>query len=165
MIGLVKKGNTEKEELTRSAVISTASSVSLLDCKAASEGASDGGVAASDSADVAGRSSEAVEVVRHLDVDDEVLLLLLRQTERSGDVVGDLQGGEGSYSVASLVHVAFEGTGAIGVDLVKGDSQHGARGYLGHTTSCQFVLGLLADVYVAVDLSSSAGIDNVLGDL
>ena len=73
--------NMRNVKLTSSALVGTASSVSLLDSEASTEGTSNGVVAASDSADVAGRCSEAVEVVRHLDVDGEVLLLGLRETE------------------------------------------------------------------------------------
>ena len=48
---------------------------------------------------------------------------------------------------------------------MDGDSQHGARRHLSHTASCKLVLGLLTDVDVAGNLSSSAGVDNVLRDL
>ena len=137
----------------------------MLDGKAATERTGDGGVAASDCANVASRSSEAVEVVGHLDVDLKVLLLFLRQAEGSWDVVGDLQGSEGCDSVAGLVHVALEGTRAISVDLVDGDLQHRSGRDLGHAIGCQFVLSLLANVDVAVDLSPSAGVDDVLGNL
>jgi hypothetical protein len=128
MIGLMMKSNLMKKrkELTGSGIVLTALSISLLNCKASTEGASDSVVAASDSADGTGRCSLAVEVLRHLDVDDKVLFLGLRKTETSGDVVRDLEWGEGGYSVAGLVHIALEGTGAVSVDLVNSDGQHGA---------------------------------------
>jgi len=155
----------ENVELTRGSLVGATLSVSLLDGEASTKGTGDSVVAASDSADVSSRSTEAVEVVGHLDVDDKVLLLGLGETERTRDVVGHLQGGEGGDGVASLVHVALEWTGAISVDLVDGDSQHGAARNLGHTASSKLVLGLLADVDVTSDLSPSAGVDDVLLDL
>lgn len=41
----------------------------------------------------------------------------------------------------------------------------GALGDLGHTVGGQFLLGLLADVDVAIDLGAAAAVDNVLLDL
>jgi hypothetical protein len=160
----VKKGKINRR-LTRSAVVRSALAIGLLDSKAATKGASDGSVAAADSADVAGRGTDAVEVLWHFDVDGELLCFLLGQAEGAWDVVGNLEGREGGDCVAGLVHVALEGTSAVGVDLMDGDFHDGALGDLGHAAGGELVLGLLADVDVAVDLGAAAGVDNVLSDL
>jgi hypothetical protein len=160
-IGQALRDDEENVELTRSTLFGTASSIGLLNSEASTEGTGNSIVTAADSADVSGRGTEAVELVGHLDVDDKVLLLGLGETERTGDVVGHLQGGEGGDGIASLIHVALERTGTISVDLMDGDSQHGATRNLSHTTSCKLVLGLFANVDVAGNLCSSACVDDV----
>lgn len=107
--------------LTSSALIGAALAVSLLDSKTATKGTSNGIIAAADSADVSGGSTDAIEVLGHLNVDLELLLLGLRETETARDVVGHLERSKGCDSIAGLVHVALEGAGAIGIDLVNGD--------------------------------------------
>jgi hypothetical protein len=49
--------------------------------------------------------------------------------------------------------------------LVNCDLHNGTGLDLGHTTGSQLILGLLANVDVAVDLGPSACVDNVLRDL
>jgi hypothetical protein len=48
---------------------------------------------------------------------------------------------------------------------VDGDGHGGAQRHLGHASSSQLGLSLLAHVDVAVDLRSSAAVDDVLRDL
>ena len=152
-------------KLTSSALVSTASSVSLLDGKASTERTGDGVVAASDSANVAGRCAETVELLRHLDVDGKVLFLGLRETQCTRDIVGNLQWRKVGFGVAGLVHVALEWSSTISVDLVDGDCYHGAGRDLGHATGCELILRLLANVDVAGNLSPATRVDNVLLDL
>lgn len=107
-----------KIELTRCGLVLTTLAVGLLDSKATSEGAGNSSVAAANSADVSGRGTDAVEVVRHSNTDGEVLLLGLRQSIAAGDVVGNLQRSELGGSIAGLVKITLVGSGTIGVDLV-----------------------------------------------
>lgn len=65
----------EVEELTGGRSISTTGSIGLLDGEAPAKGTGDGVVAAADGANVTRRGTNAVEVVRHRDLDGEVLLL------------------------------------------------------------------------------------------
>lgn len=125
-----------KVKLTSGTLVGTASAVGLLDGEASTKGTSNGIVAAADSANVSGGRSEAVELLGHLDVDGEILLLGLGETERAGDVVGNLQWRESGDGVASLVHVALERPSAIGIDLVDSDCYCGAGRDLGHAASC-----------------------------
>jgi len=151
--------------LTRSAVVSTALAIRLLHSKAPAKRPSNSSVAASHSADIPSRRTNAVEVLGHLDVDGELLLFLLRQAERARDIVSNLERREGRDRIAGLVHIALERAGAVGVHLVYGDFHDGALGDLGHAAGGELVLGLLADVDVAVDFGAPAGVDNVLRDL
>lgn len=148
--------------LTGSGLVSATLSIGLLDSEAATKGTSDGVVTTADSADVASRCTNAVEVVGHLYVDGEVLFLGLGQAEGAGDVVGDLERSEGGDSVAGLVHVALKRTSTISVDLVDGDLHDGARRHRSHAASSELVLGLLSNVDVAGNLSTSTSVDNVL---
>lgn len=133
--------------------------------EASTEGTGNSVVAASNGADVSSGCTKAVELVGHLDIDGELLFLGLGETEGARDVVGYLQGSEGSDGIASLVHVALERSSSISIDLVDGDCQGGASRDLGHATSGEFVLSLLANVDVTSNFSSSTSIDNILGNL
>lgn len=114
----------ESRGLTSSSVVSsTGLAISLLDGEAATKGTSESVVAAADGADVSGRGANAVELLRHLDVDGEGLGLCLGEAEYARDVVGNLEGSECCLGIAGLVHVALEGAGAVGVDLVDGDGE------------------------------------------
>lgn len=139
--------------------------IGLLDSKASTKGTGNSVVAAADCADVSSRGTNAVELLWHLDVDLEVLLLGLAQAKGSRDVVGHLQWSKSRDGVAGLVHVALKGTGTIGVDLVDCDLHNGACLDLGHAASSELVLGLFANVDVSIDLSTTAGVDDVGGDL
>jgi hypothetical protein len=162
--GVIKQEKWSK--LTGSVIgLLAALAIGLLDGEAATKRTGDSSVTAADSADVSRGSTNAVELVRHLHVDLEVLLLLLGQTKGTGDIVGDLERRESSLGVASLVHVALERSSTIGIDLVNGDSHHRSRTDGSHATSSQLVLRLLANVNVAVDLGAATGVDNVLRNL
>ena len=91
MVVLALGDEKMKIKLTSSALVGTASAVSLLHSEAATKRSSDCVVAAPDGANVSSRSTEAVELVRHLDVDDEILFLGLRETKSTRDVVGNFQ--------------------------------------------------------------------------
>ena len=151
--------------LTLCGTVLAALAVGLLNSEASSEGAGDSSVTAADSAHVSGRGTDAAEVVGHGNRDNEILLLDLGQTVGTGDVVGNLQRDSEAGSVAGLVKVALIGTGAVGVDLVDGDLHDRALGDLGDALDSELVLGLLADIDVAVDLSTSASVHDVLLDL
>ena len=148
-----------------SLVVFTADAVGLLDGEAATEWTGDGGVAAAYSADVTGGGTDAVEVIRHLDVDGEVLSLGLRETVLAGDVVGDFELDEVGGCVGSLVKVTLVRTSAIGVDLVDGHGDGRAPLYGGDCVGLDCLLSLTADIDVALELSASARVDDVLGDL
>ena len=155
----------KKIGLTSSSGVLTTLTIGLLNSEAATERSSYSGVTAADSADVTSGGADAVELVRHGDTDGEILLLGLGQTVGTRDVVGNLELGELGSSVAGLVKVTLVRSGTISIDLVNGDSHDSARFDRSHTASGQLVLGLLADIDVAVDLSASARVDNVLRDL
>jgi hypothetical protein len=137
----------------------------LLNSEATTKWTSNGIVTATDSADVTGRCTNAIELFWHLNVDGKVLLLGLRQAKGAWDVVGDLQGREGGDCIAGLIHIALKGTSSIGIDLMNCDLHDGSGLDLGHTTSGKLVLGLLSDVDVAVDLGPTTCVDDVLGNL
>jgi hypothetical protein len=155
----------KKIVLTSSSGVLTTLTVGLLNSEAATERPSYSGVAAADGADVTSGGADAVELVRHGNTDGEILLLSLGQTVGTRDVVGNLELGELSSSVAGLIKITLVRTGTISVDLVNGDSHDSAGLDRSHTASGQLVLGLLADIDVAVDLSASARVDDVLRDL
>jgi hypothetical protein len=143
----------------------TTLTIGLLNSEAATERSSYSGVAAADSADVTSGGADAVELVWHSNTDGEILLLGLRQTVGTRDVVGNLELCELGGSVAGLIEITLVGSGTIGVDLVDGDSHDSACLDRSHTASGQLVLGLLADIDVAGDLGASTGVHDVLRDL
>lgn len=106
-----------RASLTSSGCVLATLSVSLLNSKAASKGTCDCSVAASYSADVTSGSANAVEVVRHRNVDCEVLLFGLRKSIGTGHVVGNLQWRELGGSVTGLVKVALVRAGTISINL------------------------------------------------
>lgn len=164
-MGVLALGDEKmKIQLTGSALVGTASAVGLLDGEASAERTSNGIVAASDSADVSSGCTKAVELVRHLDVDDKILFLGLREAKGTRDIVGNLEWSESGDGIAGLVHVTLEWSGTISVHLVDGDSDGGTTRDLGHATSCELSLSLLSNVNVAINLSPSASIDNVLSN-
>lgn len=141
--------------------------VGLLDGEAATERTGEGVVAAANGADVASRSTGAVQGGGHGDGHVEVLGLGLGETVGTGDVVGDgerdLAGG--TESVTGRVHVASVRTGAVSVDLVDGHG-HGSVSLDLCDGSCgQSVLGILADIDVAANFCPSTLVGNVGGDL
>lgn len=164
--GVVKWRGEKEKRLTGGGLVAlTASSIGLLDGEAATEGTSDSGVTAADGADIAGGGTDTVEVLGHLNVDGEALSLGLAQTVGTGNVVGHLELDEGGGRVGGDVEVALVGTGTVGIDLVDGDGEVGALldsrdGFGGNG-----LLRLTADIDVAIDLSASAGVDDVLLDL
>jgi hypothetical protein len=151
--------------LTRCGLVLATLSVGLLDGEASTKGTGNSSVTAANSADVSSGGTNAVELLGHLNVDLKVLFLGLGQAKRARDVVGYLERSEGGDGVASLVHVALERTSSISVDLVDGDLHDRARRDSSHAASSQLVLGLLTDIDVAIDLGTSTGVDNVLGNL
>lgn len=152
------------EKLTGGRSIGTTGAIGLLDGEAPAKGTGDGVVTAADSANVTRRGANAVEVVRHRDLDGEVLLLCVREAVLAGDIVGHLQLGELGGRIAGLVEVALVRTGAVGVDLVDGDGELGALLHLGHAACGQLGFGLLAHIDVAGDFGTAARVDDVLGD-
>ena len=153
-------------ELTiSSSVVCTARSISLLDREATAEGTSDSSVTASDSADISCRRTNAVEVVRHLHIDSEILSLGLREAIRAWDVVGNLELDEAGCCVAGLVHVTLVRAGPISVNLVDSNCELRALLDCRHFFGCDGLLSLSSDIDVAVNLCSAAGIHNVLLDL
>lgn len=109
-------------------------------------------------------TASAVQVIRQLNVDGEVLELRIRQTVLARHVVGDLELLEGA-GVARLIQITLVGAGAVGVHLVDGDCDGRALGDLGHAVGCQLILSLLANVDVAVELGAPAAVHDVLRDL
>lgn len=100
-----------------------------------------------------------------MNINREIFGLLLTQSQLSRDVVRHLQRGECCLSIAGLVHVAFERSCAVGVDLVDCYGEHAAGLHSCHAPCCELVLGLFADVNVSGDFSAAAAVDDVLGDL
>ena len=72
---------------------------------------------------------------------------------------------ETDTSVAGLVKVADVRTSTVGVDLVDGDGELSAGLDLSDLLGSQGVLGVLADIDVATDLSSTARVHDVGSDL
>lgn len=91
--------------------------IGLLNGETASEGACHGGVAAPYGTDITSRCADTVEVVRHGNVDSEILLLGLRKSVGTGDVVCDLELRELGGSIAGLVKVTLIGASTVSVDL------------------------------------------------
>ena len=148
-----------------SLVVRTASAVGLLHGEASTEGTGDGSVAAADGADVARGGANAVEVIGHLDVDGEALGLGLAQTVLAGHIVGNLELDKARRRIGRDVEIALVGAGTISVDLVDGNSQAGALGNSRDGLSGDGLLGLAANVDVAVDLGAAARVHDVLLDL
>lgn len=91
--------------------------ISLLNSKAASKGSCNSGVAASYRADVTSRGADAIEIIGHGDIDGEVLLLGLRESVGTRDVVRDLELGELGSSITGLIKITLVGAGTISIDL------------------------------------------------
>lgn len=139
--------------------------VGLLDGDAATEGTGLGGVAAADGAEVSGGTADAVEVLGHGDLHDELLGADLGQTVGAGDVVRDAQVLEVCTDVAGLVQIADVRSGAVGVDLVDGHGDHGTRLDRGDLLGGESVLALLTRIDVAVQLRPTAEVYRGKNDL
>lgn len=112
-------------------------------------------------------TSNASQIVRQSDSHVEVLRLGLREAVDTRDVVLD---GERNLSREALSigrHVEITGVrpSSIGVDLVDSHLNLAALGDLSDTLGLESVLGLFADVDVALELSAAALVDDVSLDL
>ena len=139
--------------------------IGLLNGEAATERTGEGVVAASNSADVSGRGTKAVEVIGHLDGDVESLGLDLGQTVCAGDVVGNGQVLDVGVCVAALVEITDIRTRTIGVDLVDGNSEFTTSLNLSNLVGRDSVLSVLTNIDVTRDLSTATLVHDVGSDL
>lgn len=139
--------------------------VGLHDGEATAEGAGEGIVAAADGADVTGGGASAGKVAGHGDGHVEVCLLVLGKTVGTGDVVGHGQVLDVGVGVAGHVDVANIWSGSVGVDLMHGDGELASLGNLGDLSAGDGVLGVLANIDVASEFSTTTLVDDVCLDL